>query len=241
MTQGVEAVERALHLLEAFRADDDGLGLAELARRSGLNKSTILRLAVSLEKFGYLRRGEDGRYRLGSTLWRLGALYRSRFQLADVVRPVLRRLVERTGETASFYVREGDQRVCLYRHHSLRPIHHHIDEGTHLPLERGASGWVLLAFGGAPGEPSETIRRAGWYLSRGERYAELAALAVPVFGAGGRLQGALAVSGLISRFGADEVDGFRQALQQAAMDLGRALGHGGEPGAGSVHHTASGT
>ncbi|MEM8850443.1 MAG: helix-turn-helix domain-containing protein, partial [Pseudomonadota bacterium] len=49
---GVEAVDRALVLLTCFQDGPASLGLAELAHRSGLNKSTILRICVSL-----LRRG----------------------------------------------------------------------------------------------------------------------------------------------------------------------------------------
>ncbi|MHA1553115.1 MAG: helix-turn-helix domain-containing protein, partial [Alphaproteobacteria bacterium] len=71
--RGVESVERALRLLECFSGAESALSLAELSRRSGHYKSTILRLAVSLDRFGYMHRGADGRYRLGPTLWRLGA------------------------------------------------------------------------------------------------------------------------------------------------------------------------
>ena len=51
---GVDAVERALTLLDAFNGGDSALPLKELSQRSGLTKTTILRLAVSLERFGYL-------------------------------------------------------------------------------------------------------------------------------------------------------------------------------------------
>ena len=50
-TGGVEAVERALRVLDSFEPGDAGLSLKEVADRSGVNKATILRLSVSLEKF----------------------------------------------------------------------------------------------------------------------------------------------------------------------------------------------
>jgi len=52
-----------------------------------------LRLAVSLERFGYLGRGTDGRYRLGPTLWRLGSVYRQNLELEPILRPALQALV----------------------------------------------------------------------------------------------------------------------------------------------------
>ena len=216
---GVEAVDRALALLRAFREGDAGLPLAELARRTGLYKSTILRLAASLERGGLLARGGDGRFRLGEELWRLGALYRGAFDLERVIRPALQRLVDATGETASFYVRAGDARACLYRVNSPKAVRHHLEEGVRLPLERGAAGRVLLAFAGAPGAVSARIRRAGEYVSLGERDPEIAAAAVPAFDAGGMLRGALAVSGLIARFDAPARKRALAALREAAAAL----------------------
>lgn len=210
--QRVEAVERALTILEAFREGRESLTLADIARTTGLYKSTILRLISSLERFQYLRRREDGRYQLGPSLWRLGALYRRNFDLGEQIRPELERLVEDTRETASFYVREGDERVCLYRENSRREIRHHLDEGARLPLDRGAAGRVLLAHSGVSGAPYDAIRTDGWYASLGERDPEIAAVAVPVFDGGGRMRGVLALSGLITRF--DE-----RARQSAAVAL----------------------
>jgi DNA-binding IclR family transcriptional regulator len=196
----VEAVERALTLLEAFREGEEALSLAALADKTGFYKSTILRLAASLERFGYLARTASGLYRLGPSLWRLGSLYRRSFDLGEHVRPELRRLVEATMETASFYVREGSERICLYRINSPRPVRHHLDEGARLPLERGAAGRVLLASDGGAGEPYETIRRAGQYVSLGERDPEIGAASVPVRDTVGHVRGALSVSALLSRF-----------------------------------------
>src|SRR5256885_8835193 len=82
---GVAAVERALSILEAFAEADDMLTLAELAKRTGLYKSTILRLSKSLESHGYLLRTADGNYRLGAKLLYLGSLYQRHFRTADVV------------------------------------------------------------------------------------------------------------------------------------------------------------
>ena len=68
VTDGVAAVERALAILDAFTDQDSELTLAELAKRTKMYKSTILRLARSLESCGYLMRAEDGTFRLGSRL-----------------------------------------------------------------------------------------------------------------------------------------------------------------------------
>ena len=79
---GVAAVERAVSLLEAFTERDTSLSLGELARRSELDKATVLRIARSLAKSSMLVRNEDASWRLGPKLVRLGALYQSTFRPA---------------------------------------------------------------------------------------------------------------------------------------------------------------
>jgi DNA-binding IclR family transcriptional regulator len=195
----VEAVERALAILDAFHADKATMTLAELAAATGFYKSTILRLAGSLERLGYLIREESGTFRLGPSLWRLGAIYRAGFDLADIVRPELRRLVEATGETASFYIREGETRVCLYRQNSPQAARHHLDEGAQLPMNAGAGAHVLAAYAGAKGPKAKVVREQGYCISLGERDPHVAAVAVPVHDSADRFRGALAISGLISR------------------------------------------
>lgn len=217
-TRGVDALERALTLLDCFDSRTPALPLAELSRRSGLYKSTILRLAVSLERFGYLARKADGRFQLGPAAWRLGAAYRNGFDIGEIIRPELALLAESTCETASFYVREGENRVCLFRCEPVRAIRHSILEGSRLPLASGASGHVLRAFSGdQPSGPLEArVRSQGFAISRGERDPEVAALAVPLLDQAGALRGALALSGLVTRF-SDEAVGRWTALLRAAQ------------------------
>jgi DNA-binding IclR family transcriptional regulator len=216
---GVEAVERALHLLEAFDDPARPLGLADLARRSGLAKSTTLRILASLIRCGFVVRIEDGRYRLGPSLWRLGALYRAGVTSEDTIRPILADLSEATGETASFYVRHDESRICLYRHEPRRPIRHAITEGAAMPLDGGASAIVLRAWQGRAPEDDAT-RARGYAHSRGARDPEVAAIAVPVL-RGGTLLGALALSGPIARFEVDGTEDRVIALRRASEQIAK--------------------
>lgn len=215
----VEAVERALTLLEAFAEGEASLSLAELAARTGFYKSTILRLIGSLERFGYLIRTAGGRYRLGPSLARLGALYRDESDLEAVLRPVLRRLRDDSGETASFYVRSGLTRTCLYRENAERELRHHLEEGTRLPLMLGAAGKVLRAFAGESDEALRRVARDGYALSLGERDPHIAAVAVPLLDGAGRLRGALCLSGLAAQFTLGHQRRCRDLLIEAAAAL----------------------
>ncbi|HEY6255684.1 MAG TPA: IclR family transcriptional regulator [Xanthobacteraceae bacterium] len=223
-TDGVAAVDRALAVLRAFGAGDRTLTLAELAARTKIYKSTILRLAQSLIRAGLLLRLADGRFRLGPEALRLGGLYQQAYEVADVILPVLRALREKTGESVIFHIREGERRICLHRVESVQAIRYHVREGDVLPLERGSGGRVLLAFSGAKGEPYETIRRQLHHISFGDRNPEVSGLAAPVFGPGQALVGAVTISGPRARLDAAAarrcVPILMKAVAQATRDLG---------------------
>lgn len=199
---GVAALDRAIAMLGAFEGGRPVLSLAELAARTGLYKSTILRLMNSLLSGGLLERLPDGRYRVGSRLFRLGELYRQAVTPEAVLLPLMHELAERTGESAVFYAPVSEsQRICLHRvespSHALR---YHVRVGETLPMGIGAPGRLLSAFAGEPGELYDLIRAAGVYAATGERDPEIAGIAAPVFGRSGVLVGTLAIAGPRSRF-----------------------------------------
>lgn len=192
---GVAALDRAVAVLNAFTPDDRSLALADIAARTGLYKSTILRLAGSLLHAQLLERLADGRYRIGPAAFRLGALYQRSLAATDILLPVMRELSDRTLESVAFYVRSGEVRTCLYRIEAQHPIRYTIREGDVLPLYIGSGGRVLAAFSGAAGEPYDTIRRDYHFMSLGERDPETAGVSAPVFSPGRVLVGAITLAG----------------------------------------------
>jgi DNA-binding IclR family transcriptional regulator len=233
----VSSVERALAVLEAFQDDDNSLTLAELARRTGLYKSTILRLIESLERRNFIMRLDNGQYQLGAALVRLGELSKRSTRLGDQVLPVLTRLADTTGESAVFYVRYGDQRFCLFRIDSRRTVRAHIRQGDLLPM-RGAPGRVFLHFDRERARRPvgathllPTLRTSPGRLvpimTQGEVDPDLATVACPVFGAGDRLVGVVAVSGPANRFGRDTAAAIGERVLEECRRLTVALG--GDP------------
>ena len=219
----VIAVTRALRVLEAFGVNDPQLSLAELSRRTGIHKTTVLRLARTLAADNYLVQKEDGSWRLGRAAGWLGACYQATFNVQEVVEPVLRELTIKTGESASFYVREGQQRTCLVRVEGPQAIRHHVRIGAALPLDSGSPGRVILAFSGEPGELYEMIRRRGFHLSLGEREPEVSSVSAPVFGLHWRLLGSMCISGPTSRLGEERLLELAQTVVDAANKLSYAM------------------
>lgn len=199
----VDSVERAMSILSAFSSQRRRMTLAELADETGLHKSTVLRQAKSMLLYGFLTRDSDGRYGIGASVWRLGLIFRQDYQNGATIRPVLRDLVAQTGETASFYVRAGEERVCLYRENSPNLIRYHLEEGMRLPMDRGSVAMVLRRHAGEDVPADVTFSPAGSANVVGGRNPNIASVATPVVSPDGDLLGALAVSGLTTRFTED--------------------------------------
>lgn len=224
---GVAAVDRALSLMSVFTSNDHALSLRELAERTRLYKSTVLRLLASLEHARWIQRLEDGRYALGPEVARLHGIYSASFSLERVVIPVLRELVATTGESAAYHVRQGDARLCLYRVDSPHPVRDHIRAGDLLPLDRGSGGRVLTAFddilGTAPGPDQDLyrkIRSDGYFAAIGDRLSEVAGISAPVFCAAGTIAAAVTLTVPVHRYDPSHVTAVRRAASQLSSRVG---------------------
>jgi len=192
-----------MSILSAFSTQKPSLSLAELAEETGLHKSTILRLTNSMAIYGFVQRDDDGRFSVGPSVWRLGLIFRRDFTKREHVAPALKILAEATGETASFYVRTGNERICLYRENSPNLLRFHVEEGMRLRLSTGASGLVLRHFSGEDVGDLGVFNKNGTASSVGQTNPNISSISTPVFNSEGMLKGALTVSGLSTRFDAE--------------------------------------
>lgn len=217
---GAAAVDRAISLLAAFQPGDRSLTVTQLAERTRLYNSTVLRLLASLAHGRLLRRTDDGQWALGPEVARLAGLYAESFSLEDVVLPEMRALVQRTRESVAFHVRQADQRLVLYRVDSPQLLRDHVRAGDLLPLNRGAGGRVLSAFAGAKGRLYDQVRRDGYVRVSGDRVPGLVGVSAPVWRAGGELVGALTLTAPEQRM----KPSFTDELRASAARLTAALG-----------------
>lgn len=217
---GAAAVDRAISLLAAFQPGDQALSVTALAERTRLYKSTVLRLLASLAQGRLVQRTADGRWALGPEVARLAALYSASFSLEAVVLPEMQALVQRTQESVSFHVRQGEQRLVLHRVDSPHLLRDHVRAGDVLPLERGAGGRVLMAFSGAAGPLHEQVRRDGFVQLAGDRVPGLVGISAPVWNAAGELVGALTLTAPEARL----QPGFADELRASAARLSARLG-----------------
>jgi IclR family KDG regulon transcriptional repressor len=245
----VGAVLAALDVLECFLVKP-GLTTLEIMQATGFTRNRVMRLTGTLTHRGHLMADpETGIFSTGPKIFALGKVFeRNRLSLS-LVRPILRDIALRTGESASLYVREGFERVVLAREEGTHAIRHAISEGQRMDLHAGAAGKVILAFSpqeiveavlaktGLPKRAAatitskkslfkelDTIRGQGYAVSMGERAADVCALAAPVFEHGHELAGALSISGPISRFSPQIRKAHAQLLRADGLKLSRQLG-----------------
>ncbi|WP_296593700.1 IclR family transcriptional regulator [Roseibium sp.] len=218
-TNRTESVERALSILSAFSTQKPIMTLAEIAEETGLHKSTILRLTNSMAIYGFIQRDADGRFSVGPSVWRLGLIFRRDFTKREHVAPSLKILAEATGETASFYVRAGNERVCLYRENSPNLLRFHVEEGMRLRLSTGASGLVLRHFSGEDVGDLSVFNKNGTATSVGQTNPNISSISTPVFTGAGDLAGALTVSGLATRFDKEARENAIPLLESLARSL----------------------
>lgn len=220
----VSAVDRALQVLDIFDPSAKALPLTAISERTGLPKSTLLRIIASLMNRGYLRALPDGRYQLGPAVLHLAAVYQRTVQPEDVIRPVLEGLVQASGESASFNVREGDIQVCLYRVDSLHALRDHVRIGQCFPMDRGCAALVLRAFSGEVGPEFDAVRAQVVVTTHGEQFPGTSGIAVPVYGLNQSLAGAMILSGPTSRFDEEAVTKMEALLLDAGAKLTHQLG-----------------
>ena len=174
-----------------------------------------------------LARLPDGSYRLDAETLRLGTAYQQAFRLSDHVMPVLEHLAAKTGETTSFYVRNGEERLCLFRVESTNRIRMTVQPGDTRPMDKSAIAQTLRRYEAGPPEPDDELP----LFTSGVTDPHAAALAMPVFGIGDSLVGALSISGPVSRLTTARAEQIKAALVEAASKL--TLACGGTPSSGT--------
>jgi len=214
----IQSIERGFGVLLAFDADLPSASLAELAEKTGLSRPAVRRILLTLQRLGYVA-GAAGRWSLTPRVLTIGAHYAATHGVVEITQPHLLRIVELTGESASFAQLDGIDVVYVARVHARRVLSHNVDIGTRLPAHATSMGRVIAAFapadvvdriideGGLPALTPRTVtdpiafrdllhdvRHQGYALVDGELEEGFLSIAVPVRDGRGDVVGALAWS-----------------------------------------------
>lgn len=147
---GSQSLERGLLILTTFTESQPVLGIADLARAVGLNKSTTYRYVTTLTKLHFLQQDPDTKkYSLGARVIDLGAAAINSMEITRIAGRHLQALADETGHTVSLAVLDGSDVVYLDRRRSRRGQNPALDlnlhVGSRLPAYCTSMGKVLLA------------------------------------------------------------------------------------------------
>jgi DNA-binding IclR family transcriptional regulator len=243
-------LDRAVALLELVAANEEGIGVREAARRSGIDRSAVSRILTQLELLGWVEQTKHGgTYSAGSRLFSLVAVLRDRDSLWNAAKPILQELVDLYNETCYLAVREHHRLVFRDKIDCDQTIRYVLELGKPFRLTTGAAGTAILS--GMPTSEVELVfaeglerhapnsitdvgeyrdvlerdRRLGYSVSRGRWVQNGAGVAAPFFDASGSCAGALTLSCPADRLDLLPVEKVGQMIHEAGQRLSRRLGY----------------
>ena len=249
-TKSVPAVDRVFTILELLAESKRGLGAAELVELTGMPRSSVHCLTLTLERRGYLYRNtKTGRYLLGLKLFSLANYANGGMELRERAAPELNQLMQQTRLTVHLAVLESDEAVLVAKVDSpgifrlatwagKRMEFHCTSIGkamaAHLPEE------MVLRIVAARGltrhnentilcerrlrEELREVRRLGYAVDDEEEEIGLRCIGAPVFDGEGNVVAAISIAGLTSQIHADNLATYAAKVKNTAVRISKMLG-----------------
>ncbi|BCW44692.1 IclR family transcriptional regulator [Arthrobacter sp. StoSoilB5] len=244
----LQSVERAISVLDCFGPGTPSLGATDLARRLGLGKTVVFRIAQTLAAAGFLEREADGKYRIGLHAFEVGSLYPLHRALEEAALGPMRALAARKAHTVYLGMLHGRYITYLSIVEAPGPIQIRATPGTRTFAHTTALGTILLAH--MPPEEArellsreplerlspntvtdveaimarlERAREAGYAMNSGEHYEMVGSIAAPVLGPLGRPVAAVSNGFAIGLVSATELQEMTHDVMDCAAEISSAF------------------
>ncbi|MFN3171050.1 MAG: HTH-type transcriptional regulator BhcR [Hyphomicrobiales bacterium] len=248
----IKSLDRAMEVFE-FLSEAQGKTLSMLASEMGQSPATVYRILVTLEGRGLVEFDADEQvWHIGAQAFVIGARFLRRSSLVDRARPILRKLMEQTGETANLGAERNGLVLFLGQVETHESIRAFFPPGTLSPMHASGIGKALLAhmdderlqrvfaahspetftkhtitdLGDLRADLAET-RQRGFAIDGEEKNLGMRCIAAPVFDMSQEAVAGISVSGPTSRVGLDQIAFLSAAVIEAASALSQSIG--GEP------------
>ncbi len=242
----VGSIEKAFRVLSAFGAVDRPLGLSELARTSGVERSGTQRILFTLRHLGYVRQDPQTRlYSLGALVLDLGQAYLRANRVRERAQPILEATNQACEETVNLTVLEDTEVVYVLRYPSRHVVSVDLSVGSRLPAFCTAPGRAILAFLSSQawgdildrscleprtpftqtgrGEIESVLRQvkqAGYCVANQEAFVGDISIAAPVFDAAGQVIAAVNIAVPYPRW---SLAGVKRELTPVVVECARAV------------------
>ncbi|HEY0212486.1 MAG TPA: IclR family transcriptional regulator [Paenirhodobacter sp.] len=145
-TGTVQAVDRALHLLETLATHPDGARLSDIARTVDLAPSTAHRLLTTLEHRGFAQFDTvKTRWHIGRKAFVVGVAYTRWQSFIAAAMPFLRRLRDASRETANLGVLDDGEVITVAQVESREIIRAISPPGGRAPVMNSGMGKAIVA------------------------------------------------------------------------------------------------
>ncbi len=142
----VPALDKGLDILELLADSNDGLSQAQIATETGRSVGEIFRVLQTLERRGYLVRDPaSGLYAVSLMMFELAHRNPPLRGLVQAALGPMRRLSTSSGQTCNLSVLDDRRVLVIAQVESPGPFGFQVRVGAEFPVERTATGAVLLA------------------------------------------------------------------------------------------------
>lgn len=238
-------------MLLSFTGTASAQTLEELAKRTGVNKTTMLRIVRTLETAGFLVRDGDS-YRLGARVLDISNAYLSSLTLSKVTQKPMERLANEFGQTVSVAILDEADVVYVAIEQAQRELGIQGEVGGRHPAHATALGKVLLS--GLDPEDArarlrsrelvrlthrtlvdvedvmasvERVKRDGYALDDEERGIGIRCVAAPIHDREGSIVAAMSIAGPIFHMQDDQVEKILSRLIEATREIDAEMGWAG--------------
>lgn len=249
MDQSVQVVERVFAVLEYLSQAREPKGPTDIADATGISKSTVYRLLISMGRLGYIeRRGSNGKYGIGIKLIEIVSNHINNLELQTEARPYLHELQNEIGLTVHLGILEGREVIYVEKLDINRNLRLYTQIGMRVPAYCSSLGKCLLSclsgddldylYGGrrleryTPNtiadypklkEHLREVRLKGWAMDDEEYILGNRCVAAPVYDYRGEMIAAISASGPASLLTTERVPEIVKHVRHTASCVSRSL------------------
>lgn len=247
----IQSVERAADVLELFLSNNQELSVKEISDKLGLSKSTVHGIIKTLAYRGFLIQNLDNmKYKLGLKLFELGNAVSNQFNIVEIARPIMKKLVEDLKETVHLVLYEHGEVIYVEKMDGPHTLRIYSQIGKKAPIHCTGVGKAILAFQEEEDidwllsnndlekftqytltdkveikKHIQTVRQLGYSVDDEEIEIGLKCIAAPIFDRYGKAIAAISCSSPKFRLSEERSNEVIQSIKQAAMSISESIGY----------------
>lgn len=246
----VQVLDRSLDIIEIVAATQQGLGISQIAEKTGLPKATAHRLVTALCTRGYLQKDHGNTYQVGIKLIEVASYYINELELQTEVRPYLKEIVQQLNLTAHLGVLDKDKVVYVEKQDLFSRFGLYAQIGYRIPAYCSSMGKCLLSAlseeklsetlqGGsfvrftantitdfkALKQELQKVRNRGWAIDDQEERIGQRCVGAPIYDYRGEMIAAISASGSMETLPDEKIEKVASYVMRIAREISRKIGY----------------